>query len=252
VLVVNVSSPNTPGLRGLQNRQLLEDLLVGVTEARDKLAPSEITLRRPKLVLKIAPDLDESQLIDIADVIMKSGIDGVIVSNTTTRRPSTLTDVNKSEIGGLSGVPLKNYSLTALRTLRSHLPASIPLIGCGGISTGADALEYAKAGASLVQVYTGFGYDGAGTCRRIKDQLVEDLEKDGKTWGQVVKQAVDELSAKLVEDKEKPATVAPGQGGVSQLIEEAEELKKLLDRLGEKMGDDIAGANGSTMLPAAS
>src|ERR1700683_3118342 len=77
---------------GLQNRQLLEDLLVGVTEARDKLAPSEITLRRPKLVLKIAPDLDESQLIDIADVIMKSGIDGVIVSNTTIRRPSTLTD----------------------------------------------------------------------------------------------------------------------------------------------------------------
>ena len=85
---------------------------------------------------------------------------------------------NKSETGGLSGVPLKEYSLIALRTLRSHLPASIPLIGCGGISTGADALEYAKAGASLVQVYTGFGYDGAGACRRIKDQLVEALEKE--------------------------------------------------------------------------
>jgi len=157
VLVVNVSSPNTPGLRGLQNRQLLEELLAGVTEARDKLAPSEITSRRPRLVLKIAPDLDESQLIDIADVIKKSSIDGVIVSNTTTRRPSTLTNANKSEIGGLSGIPLKIYSLTALRTLRSHLPASIALIGCGGISTGADALEYAKAGASLVQVYTGLG-----------------------------------------------------------------------------------------------
>src|ERR1700685_2311396 len=77
---------------GLQNRQLLEELLAGVTEARDKLAPSEITSRRPRLVLKIAPDLDESQLIDNADVIKKSSIDGVIVSNTTTRRPSTLTD----------------------------------------------------------------------------------------------------------------------------------------------------------------
>ena len=106
----------------------------------------------------------------------------------------------------------------------------------------------------MVQVYTGFGYDGAGACRRIKDQLVEVLEKEGKTWGQVVKQAVDELSAKLVEDKEKSVTamVPPDQGSVSQLIEEAKELKKLLDRLGEKMGDDIAGASGPAMLSAAS
>jgi dihydroorotate dehydrogenase len=77
---------------GLQNRQLLEELLAGVTEARDQLAPSELTSRRPRLVLKIAPDLDDSQLIDIADVIKNSGIDGVIISNTTIRRPSTLID----------------------------------------------------------------------------------------------------------------------------------------------------------------
>ena len=141
----------------------------------------------------------------------------------------------------------------ALRTLRSHLPASIPLIGCGGISTGADALEYAKAGASLVQVYTGFGYDGAGTCRRIKDQLVESLEKEGMTWGDVVKRAVDELSAKPSEQKEKLTGVVPNEDGVKQLIEEAEGLKRLLDRLGEKMGDDLAGAtSGSAMLHAAS
>jgi dihydroorotate dehydrogenase len=198
VLVVNVSSPNTPGLRGLQNRELLEELLNGVTAARDQLPPSDITLHKPKIVLKIAPDLDESQLVDIADVIKNSSIDGVIVSNTTVRRPPALTDANKVETGGLSGVPLKEYSLAALKTLRAHLPASIPLIGCGGISTGADALEYAKAGASLVQVYTSFGYDGAGACRRIKDQLVEALNKEGKTWGEVVKLAVDELSAKEV------------------------------------------------------
>ncbi|KIM83074.1 hypothetical protein PILCRDRAFT_819864 [Piloderma croceum F 1598] len=252
VLVVNVSSPNTPGLRGLQNRQLLEELLAGVTKARDQLAPSELTSRRPRLVLKIAPDLDDSQLIDIADVIKNSGIDGVIVSNTTIRRPSTLVDSNKSETGGLSGVPLKEYSLIALQTLRSHLPASIPLIGCGGICTGADALEYAKAGASLVQVYTGFGYDGAGACRRIKDQLVEALEKEGTTWGEVVKRAVNELSAQPSEQKGKSVRVIPDEGSVKQLIEEAEELKILLDRLGEKMGDGPVEAIGSAMLSAAS
>jgi dihydroorotate dehydrogenase len=148
-------------------------------------------------------------------------------------------------------VPLKKYSLSALRTLRSNLPASIPLIGCGGISTGADALEYAKAGASLVQVYTGFGYDGAGACRRIKDQLVESLEKEGATWGEVVKRAIDELSAKPSEKKETPTRVVPDEGSVTQLIEEAEELTKLLDRLEKRMGDGIAEASGSAMLSVA-
>lgn len=149
----------------------------------------------------------------------------------------------------MSGVPLKEYSLIALRTLRSHLPASIPLIGCGGICTGADALEYAKAGASLVQVYTGFGYDGAGACRRIKDQLVDALEKESTTWGEVVKRAVNELSAKPSEQKGKSVKVTPDEGSVKQLIEEAEELKNLLERLGEKMGD---GPVEAAMLSAAS
>lgn len=128
--------------------------------------------------------------------------------------------------------------MAALRTLRSHLPASIPLIGCGGISTGTDALEYAKAGASLVQVYTGFGYDGAGTCRRIKDQLLEALVKEGKTWEEVVNHAVDTLSAKPVQPIEPEPKVLPGEGSVTQLIEEAKELKRLLDKLGEAMGDN--------------
>ena len=169
------------------------------------------------------------------------------------RCTSNLDPANKSEAGGLSGAPLKNYSLTALRTLRCHLPASIPLIGCGGISTGADALEYAKAGASLVQVYTGFGYDGAGACRRIKDQLVEALDKERKTWKEVVKQSVEELSAKPREVKNNVVAVVPGEGRVKQLIEEAEELKKLLDRLGENMaGDAVAGTSGPSMLSAPS
>lgn len=130
----------------------------------------------------------------------------------------------------MSGAPLKPYSIAALRTLRKNLPARIPLIGCGGIFTGADALEYAKAGASLVQVYTGFGYDGAGACRRIKDELVDELAKEGSTWSEVVKKAVSELS--LRHNEKVPAEDA--KPSLHQLIAEAEELKRLLDQFEEK------------------
>jgi dihydroorotate dehydrogenase len=132
-------------------------------------------------------------------------------------------------MGGLSGPPVKPFSLKALQTLRGHLPASVPLIGCGGIVTGKDALDYAKAGAAMVQVYTGFGYDGVGACRRIKDQLIDELKKEGRTWEQVVNEAVEKLS--WIE----PAPVKQGEAGVKQLIEEAEELKAMLDKLGDKM-----------------
>ncbi|KAG6837341.1 hypothetical protein H0H93_010943 [Arthromyces matolae] len=239
VLVVNVSSPNTPGLRsskvirGLQNRDLLQKLLDGVTKARDELPISSLTSTRPRLVLKLSPDLDEAQIIDIADVIKNSKIDAVIVSNTTIQRPKSLVSVNKSEVGGLSGAPVKPYSLKALRTLRSHLPPSIPLIGCGGIATGADALEYAKAGASLVQVYTSFGYEGVGTCRRIKDQLAEELKREGTTWDEVVKKAVEQFSLKPIVKESVP--VQHEERGVAQLIADAEELRTLLDKLERKI-----------------
>ncbi|KAF8826079.1 hypothetical protein HHX47_DHR6000417 [Lentinula edodes] len=199
VLVVNVSSPNTPGLR-------------------------------PRLVLKIAPDLDQSQIEDIANVIKNTGIDGVIVSNTTIQRPSHLLSASRTENGGLSGPPIKPYTLTVLRTLRANLPPHIPIIGCGGISNGEDALEYARAGATMVQVYTSFGYDGVGTCRRIKDQIVETLQKEGTTWAEIVKKSVDEYSL-----REKLPEARDGQGTVNQLIEEAQHLNKLLDELGRKM-----------------
>ncbi|KAG6866558.1 hypothetical protein C0991_002043 [Blastosporella zonata] len=237
VLVVNVSSPNTPGLRGLQNRKLLEKLLSGVAKARDELPLSVHTSTKPKLVLKLSPDLDEAQIVDIADVIRKSAIDAVIVSNTTIERPKSLINPNKVEIGGLSGAPVKPYSLKALRTLRSHLPASIPLIGCGGIFTGADALEYAKAGASIVQVYTGFGYDGVGACRRIKDQLAVELKKEGTTWSEVVKKAVDELSLKPEVPAVKPSSSSEvnAENSLNHLIAEAEDLRVLLDKLDERI-----------------
>ena len=197
---------------GLQNRELLQNLLASVTKARDELEPSTITGRRPRLVLKVAPDLEESQIVDIAELIRSSNIDGVIVSNTTISRPASLRDrkscrhcffpkphrcdviANKSETGGLSGVPVKPLTLHVLKTLRTHLPSSIPLIGCGGISTGADVLEYGRAGASLIQVYTSFGYDGAGTCRRIKDELESLLRAENTTWKAVVDHSVKKLS----------------------------------------------------------
>ncbi|RXW22129.1 hypothetical protein EST38_g3718 [Candolleomyces aberdarensis] len=239
VLVINVSSPNTPGLRGLQNKDHLERLLAGVTKARDELEPSSLTSRRPKLVLKLAPDLEEDQLIDIADVVQQAKIDGVIVSNTTIQRPKHLVNANKQEIGGLSGPPVKAYSLKALKTLRQHLPESIPLIGCGGISTGADALEFAKAGASLVQIYTSFGYDGVGTCRRIKDELVAELKKEGKSWNEVVTSAVKQLSpvpSPLNEEIKK------GEDAVSQLVAEANYLKNLL----EEATENVTGSEAKT------
>lgn len=122
--------------------------------------------------------------------------------------------------------------------MRGHLPASVPLIGCGGISTGADALDYARAGACAVQLYTSFAFDGVGACRRIKDELTEALKKEGKTWTDVVQKATAELSL-------KPTTPAPNppEGSVRQLIQEADELKRLLDKLGERYGvpgDDVA------------
>jgi dihydroorotate dehydrogenase len=143
---------------------------------------------------------------------------------------------NKAESGGLSGAPLKQYSLATLRTLRRLLPESIPLIGCGGISTGADALEYAKAGASFVQVYTGFGYDGVGFCRRIKDELVQELDKEGTTWRDVVHKAVKELSLRVEPAPAKKESSSKSYIGL--LIKEAEDLKKLLDQLGERIEKD--------------
>lgn len=218
----------------------METLLVGVNKAREQLPEAS---PRPRIVLKLAPDLDDSQIRDIATAIRSNGVDGIIVSNTTVSRPPTLvhgmcrlsphpfektehSSASKVETGGLSGTPLKEQSLAILKSLRTQLPASIPLIGCGGIFTGADAIEYARAGATMVQIYTGLGYDGAGACRRIKDQIVDTLAKEGKTWEQLVTAAVGELAV-------KPQT--PRESTVKELISEAEELTRLLDQLGTKL-----------------
>ena len=129
----------------------------------------------------------------------------------------------------MSGTPLKPYSLAAVKALRPLHPASVPIFGCGGSSTGEDALEYARCGATAVQLYPSSGFEGVGTCRRIKDEITDALKKEGTTWAEVVRKAVQEKSLKEVEP------VKPGEGSVAQLIAEAEELKALVDKLDERM-----------------
>ncbi|SCV70340.1 BQ2448_1734 [Microbotryum intermedium] len=189
VLIINVSSPNTPGLRDLQRKGMMTELLNGVVQARNELKGE----KKPAILVKIAPDVDAKQLEDIVEAVKSSKVDGIIVSNTTTSRPdlssstaSTETMSALAETGGLSGPPVKPLALKAISTLYELTDGKIPLVGCGGISSGQDAVDFAKAGASLVQVYTGFIHNGVGLPRTIKDELMVILEKEGKSWGQLV------------------------------------------------------------------
>lgn len=174
VLVINVSSPNTPGLRDLQSEDKLTSLLKTVINTRNSLPLDQL----PPLVVKIAPDLNESEIASIAKSVTDSKVDGVIVSNTTIERPSTLAnDPNNKQVGGLSGKPLKPYSLKALKSLKQQLKNlgndSVTLIGCGGVSNAEDALEFRAAGADFVELYTAFAYKGPGLANKIKSDLLD-------------------------------------------------------------------------------
>jgi dihydroorotate dehydrogenase len=171
-VTVNVSSPNTPGLRGLQNRDELTRLLGTLTEAR---AQKSVTI---PLLLKIAPDLDEQALDDIVAVALASGIEGVIATNTTIARPS-LKSVHAAENGGLSGAPLLAPSTAILKAMYARLGRRISLVGVGGIASGADAYAKIRAGASLVQLYTALVYGGPGLVGRINHDLAACLARDG-------------------------------------------------------------------------
>src|SRR5579872_2067635 len=154
-LTLNVSSPNTPGLRDLQRREALDDLIARVVAARDETEP-----RRP-LMLKIAPDLDARELDDIVAVALSRRIDGLIVSNTTLARPPSLTSRNRSESGGLSGRPLFEPSTRLLARTYLRTGGAMPLGGCGGVEDAESALAKIEAGANLVQLYTGLALKGA-------------------------------------------------------------------------------------------
>lgn len=174
-LVVNVSSPNTPGLRALQGREQLEELL---TRVRDALVRS-CGEGRPPLLLKIAPDLTDEDKKDISEVALSVGLDGLICTNTTIERPDSLTDVHAAETGGLSGRPLFEPSTRVLSEIYALTEGKIPLIGVGGIASGEDAYAKIRAGASLVQLYSALVYRGPGLVNRIKRDLAELLKRDG-------------------------------------------------------------------------
>jgi dihydroorotate dehydrogenase len=169
-VTVNISSPNTPGLRGLQNRDELTRLIGTVLEARGAMV-------KPVLV-KIAPDLDETALDEIACVALMSGIDGLIISNTTIARPK-LRSRHAGETGGLSGAPLLAPSTAILRAMRRRTGNRLVLVGAGGVASGADAYAKIRAGASLVQLYSALAYDGPGLVARLKSELAACLTRDG-------------------------------------------------------------------------
>ncbi|GMH10902.1 hypothetical protein Nepgr_012743 [Nepenthes gracilis] len=177
-LVINVSSPNTPGLRQLQGRKQLKDLVKKVQAALDEMQWGEEG--PPPLLVKIAPDLSRQDLEDIAAVALALHIDGLIISNTTISRPDPVSrNPASQEAGGLSGKPLFNLSTTILEDMYMLTRGKIPLIGCGGVSSGEDAYKKIRAGATLVQLYTGFAYGGPALIPQIKAELAECLERDG-------------------------------------------------------------------------
>lgn len=171
-LTVNISSPNTPGLRNLQARESLAELLSTVRVARDTL-----TGKRPPVFLKIAPDLAEEELDDIAAEVLDNGIEGVIVSNTTLSRGGLLSR-NASETGGMSGKPLFVKSTAVLARMRRRLGPSVAIIGAGGVDSAQTAIEKIRAGADLVQLYTGMIYAGPSLPGRIVRGLSEHVERD--------------------------------------------------------------------------
>ncbi len=176
-LVCNLSSPNTPGLRGLQAKSQIEALISRVQEARRRAAPD--STRLPPLLAKVGPDLDQQQLRDIAEVALATGIDGLIVGNTTIDRPADLRSAFRNEAGGLSGPPLMNKATACLAALYRFTQGKLPIIGCGGIASGVDAYAKIRAGASLVQLYSALVFHGPGLVGRIKRELAARLRTDG-------------------------------------------------------------------------
>lgn len=172
-LVINISSPNTPGLRDLQRRSEANRLIDAVAKARDALGPNQ-----PPLLLKIAPDLGPKEIQDLAAVALSSPLDGLVISNTTTARPPTLASAAAHEPGGLSGEPLRIASTELIRTMYRLTAGKIPIVGVGGIASGADAWDKIRAGASLVQIYTALAYSGPGLVAQIKRELLDCMARD--------------------------------------------------------------------------
>ena len=157
-ITANISSPNTPGLRSLQFGESLAQLISPLCEARDRYEAEHG--KRVPLAVKIAPDMSDDEIKMVADTLVEQGVDGIIATNTTLSRDAVAGHIHGQEMGGLSGAPVKDAATHVVRVLAEHLKDQLPIIGVGGISNGADAVEKLQAGARLVQIYSGFIYKG--------------------------------------------------------------------------------------------
>jgi dihydroorotate dehydrogenase len=172
--VVNVSSPNTPGLRALQEKEPLLAILNKLQQVNIDLSKNQT--RNKPLLLKIAPDLTNEQLNEIIEVVMESKLDGVIATNTTVSRENLITskeEINRAGAGGLSGKPLRERSTEVIKFLKDHSENKFIIIGSGGIHSPDDAIEKLKAGADLIQLYTGFIYEGPSLIKQINQALLK-------------------------------------------------------------------------------
>ena len=171
-ITVNISSPNTKGLRDFHEEKLLTKLLEEILKLK----------KRQKIicpvVLKISPDIEESEVINISEMVLKFKIDGLILTNTTNKNRDNLLDANKKEIGGLSGQPLQKLSLKFIKNFYKSSKGKIPIIGVGGIDSGQSAFEKIIAGATAIQLYTGMVYKGPGVIKDIKKELIGILKKE--------------------------------------------------------------------------
>lgn len=193
-ITINISSPNTPGLRDLQARDALDDLLARSMAARD-----EARVRRPVL-LKLAPDLALADLDDAVEVALARGVDGLIVSNTTITRPPGLSGASVSETGGLSGAPLFRRATWMLAEAARRVEGRIPLVGVGGVHSAETAVAKIRAGASLVQIYTALIYEGPALLGAIKTGLLAELDREGAA----------DLGALVGRDRDAVAAAGPG------------------------------------------
>jgi len=181
-IAINVSSPNTPSLRELQRPEMLEDLLKGLQQRNEELAERQSLSQKKPLLLKIAPDLTAAEIQSIVEVATNQNVAGIIATNTTVRREglqSSPAEIEACGEGGLSGAPLSKQSNEVIALIYRMTNGKLPIIGVGGIFTAADAWEKICAGASLIQLYTGFIYEGPGVARRINEGLAAILKQEG-------------------------------------------------------------------------
>lgn len=194
--VLNISSPNTPGLRRLQSKEHLVALLRAITDRNAYLAHSQHDRPRP-IMVKVAPDLDEQQLEEVVDVCVAMSIDGIVVANTTTSRGWLFTPKRKLEAlgaGGISGKPLTHRTRAMVAAVYRRTRGTLPIIGVGGVMTGEDAWQLIRAGASLIQVYTGLIYNGPSFVADINRHLIKRLSERGiGSIEKVIGEAVDQV-----------------------------------------------------------